>query len=139
MSGAFFSWILLVFEAFQGVSEFEVGCSNLFAQLCIRVCERRDCISVERCRVGQSRNGSKGFSIVGHRIFLREIGLIVIARVHHRDLRFSEVLVGEGKLCLEGGPGLVGSIFLSPCFAFVAKKTDAVDNVVGHVCNLLLG
>ena len=57
----------------------------------------------------------QGFSIVGNHVFLREIVLIVIACVLHRDLRLSEVLVGEGKLCLEGGPGLVGSIFLSPC------------------------
>ena len=47
--------------------------------------------------------------------------------------------MGEGKLYLECGPGLVRSIFISPCFAFVAKKTGAVDDVVGHVHNLLLG
>ena len=110
MSGAVFSQLLLVFEAFQGVSEFGVGCSNLFSQLCIRVCERRDFISFGRCCVGQFRYGSKGFRIVGHHVFLREIGLIVIDRVLHHDLRFSEVLVGKGKLCLKSGPGLVGSI-----------------------------
>ena len=63
----------------------------------------------------------------------------MIARVLHRDLRFSEVLVGEGELCLESGPGLVGSVFLSPCFSFVAEKTGAVDDVVGHASNLILG
>ena len=136
--GAVFSRLLLVSEAFQGVIEFGVGCSNLFSQLRIRVCERHDFILVGRYCVGQFRNGSKGFSIFGNHVFLREIGLIVIARVLHRDLILSEVLVGEGKLCLEGGPGLVGSIFLSPCFAFVAKKIGAVDDVVGHVRNLLL-
>ena len=46
MSGAFFSRLLFVSEAFQGVSEFGVGCSNIFAKLCIRVGECRDCISV---------------------------------------------------------------------------------------------
>ena len=139
MSGAVFSRFLLVYEVFQGVSEFGVGCRNIFAQLCIHVCECRDCISVGRCCIGQFNNGRKGFSIVGHRVFLSEIGLIVIARVMYRDLRFLEVFVGEGKLCVEGGPGLVGITFLSPCFAFVAKKTGVVDNVVGHVCNLLHG
>ena len=48
MAGAVFSRILLVFEDFQGVSDFGVGCSDLFARLCIRVCERCDCISVGR-------------------------------------------------------------------------------------------
>ena len=62
----------------------------------------------------------------------------MISCVLHRDLRFSEVLVGEGKLCLEGGPGLVGSIFIYLCFAFVAKKTGASDDVVGHFRNFLL-
>ena len=70
---------------------------------------------------------------------LREIGLIMIARVLHCDLRLSVILVGKGKLCLESGPGLVRSIFLSPCFAFVAKNPGAVDDVVGYVRNFLLG
>ena len=47
--------------------------------------------------------------------------------------------MGEGKLYLGGGPGLVGNIFLSLCFAFIAKKTGAVDDVVGPVHNFLLG
>ena len=105
MSGAVLSRFLLVLDAFQGVSEIGVGCSNLFAQLCFCVCECHDCISVGRCCVGQFCNGSKGFSIVGHCVSLPEIGLILIARVLHRDLIFSEGLVGEGKLFLECGPG----------------------------------
>ena len=47
--------------------------------------------------------------------------------------------MGEGELCLESGPGLVGSVFLSPCFSFVTDNTGAVEDVVGHVRNLLLG
>ena len=46
--------------------------------------------------------------------------------------------MGKVKLRLESGPGLIKSSFISPCLAFVAEKTGAVDDVVVHVLNLLL-
>ena len=46
--------------------------------------------------------------------------------------------MGKGELCLESGPCLVGSVFLSPFFSFVAEKTGALDDVVGRVRTFLL-
>ena len=65
MSGAVFSRLLLVSEAFQGVSEFGVGCSNIFSQLCIRVCECRGVFWLDVATLANSAMAARASAFSG--------------------------------------------------------------------------